>query len=161
MARPFDLDGPVLAGAQEFVVVPARGGGWAVFAGALARLLTTATDDGLWWATIRLPDEAGKPAFAHLGPDDGGALYTEVSGDYDLPPSARLNDEQWAMLRDLGWGDPVPDLSGDDEIQPRNHTRSWQMSELPVAVEHVFGTLQIVFGFSEAEPVIVNLDPFT
>lgn len=102
MAQPFDLGGPVLAEAQEFVVAPAHGGGWAVFAGALARLLARSTDEGLWWATIRLPDEAWNPAFAHLGPGDGGALYTEVSGDYHLPPSARLNDEQWAMLRDLG-----------------------------------------------------------
>ena len=35
------------------------------------------------------------------------------------------------------------------------------MSGLPVAVEHVLGTLRVVFGFSEADPVIVNLDPFT
>lgn len=67
---------------------------------------------------------AANPAFAHLGPDEGGKLYTEVAGDYYLPEPARLDDTQRAKLRDLGWADPVADLSGDDEIQPRNHTRS-------------------------------------
>lgn len=83
-----------------------------------------ATDEGLWWATIAMPDDTANPAFAHLGPDEGGKLYTEVAGDYYLPEPARLDDTQRAKLRDLGWADPVADLSGDDEIQPRNHTRS-------------------------------------
>ena len=161
MADPFDLDGPVLAESREFTVPPAHGGGWRPFGDALARLLTSATDEGLWWATICLPEEVGNPAFAHLGPDEGGALYTEVAGDYYLPPAARLSPDQWSKLRELGWGDPVPDLSGDDEIQPRNHTRSWPMADLRLAVEHVLGTLQVVYGFSEHDPVIVALDPFT
>ena len=160
MAEPFDLDGPVLAESRAFTVIAAQGGGWRPLSGALARLLTRATQEGLWWATICLLDDDANPAFAHLGPDEGGALYTEVAGDYYLPVSARLSDDQWVQLRRLGWADPVPDLSGDDEIQPRNHTRSWPMAQLPEACEHVLATLQAVYGFTDQDPVVVALDPF-
>jgi len=156
----FDLDGPVLAHAQSFVVRPSASGGWALFTRALARLLATATDEGLWWATIAQADESVNPAFAHLGPDEGGELYTEVAGDYYLPVAARLNDEQRTTLRALGWADPVADLSGDDEIQPRNHTRSWPMNQLDDACEHVITTLHLVYGFSEDDAIGVWLDPF-
>ena len=159
MAEPFDLDGPVLAESRSFTVIPARGGGWGPVGGALARLLTRATEEGLWWATICLPDGAANPAFAHLGPDEGGALYTEVAGDYYLPVSARLRDDQWVALCRLGWADPVPDLSGGDDIQPRNHTRSWPMAQLPEACEHVMATLQAVYGFTEQDPVVVPWTP--
>ena len=64
------------------------------------------------------------------------------------------------MLHDLGWGDPVPDLSGDDEVQPRNHTRSWPITELPAACAHTLQTLATVYGFSEDEPLNVRLEPF-
>lgn len=157
----FDLDGPVLAHPRAFTVTPAAGGGWGPFTVALARLLADATDEGLWWATIALADDTANPAFAHLGPDEGGKLYTEVAGDYYLPEPARLDPTQRAKLRDLGWADPVADLSGDDEIQPRNHTRSWPMAQLADACEHVIGTLQAVYGFTDHDAIAVYLDPFT
>jgi hypothetical protein len=119
MAEPFDLDGPVLAESRAFTVIPARGGGWGPLCGALARLLTRATQEGLWWATICLPDDAANRAFAHLGPDEGGALYTEVAGDYYLPVSARLTEDQWGTLRRLGWADPVPELAEEAEAVAR------------------------------------------
>ncbi|HMQ27755.1 MAG TPA: hypothetical protein PKA98_17325, partial [Acidimicrobiales bacterium] len=80
---------------------------------------------------------------------------------YYLPEPARLDPTQRAKLRDLGWADPVADLSGDDEIQPRNHTRSWPMAQLPDACEHVIGTLQAVYGFTDHDAIGVYLDPFT
>ncbi len=124
---------------------------------ALARLLAAASTEGLWWATINQPD-GSNPGFAHLGPDEGGALYTEVAGDYYLP--ARLNDDQRAELRRLGWADPVEDLSGGDDIQPRNHTRSWPAEQLADACDLVLVTLQAVYGFTEADTIGVYLDPF-
>lgn len=157
----FDLDGPVLAHPRAFTVTPAAGGGWGPFTEALARLLSDATDEGLWWATIAMADQSANPGFAHLGPDEGGKLYTEVAGAYYLPEPARLDPAQRARLRELGWADPVADLSGDDEIQPRNHTRSWPMAELPEACAHVVATLQAVYGFTEDDAIGVYLDPFT
>ncbi len=157
----FDLDGPVLAHPRAFTITPAAGGGWGPFTAALARLLAAATEEGLWWATITMADQSANPGFAHLGPDEGGKLYTEVAGDYYLPEPARLDPTQRARLRELGWADPVADLSGDDEIQPRNHTRSWPMAELPEACAHVVATLRAVYGFTDDDLIAVDLDPFT
>lgn len=109
--EPFDLDGPVLAEPRGFVVRPSAAGGFEACAAALSRLLTRAMDEGLWWATIDLAEPHPNPGFAHLGPDEDGALYTEVAGDYYLPPAAHLDDGQRTALRELGWSDPVPDLS--------------------------------------------------
>lgn len=157
--EPFDLDGPVLAQPRAFELVPASAGGWAAVSVALARLLAAASTEGLWWATIDQP-EGANPGFAHLGPDEDGSLYTEVAGDFYLPQDAHLDPGQWAALRRLGWADPVPDLSGDDEIQPRNHTRSWPVDELVDACDHVLMTLQCVYGFAETDTIGVYLDPF-
>ena len=160
MLVPFDLDGPVLAHSRQFVVTPAAAGGFEACASALARLLARAMDEGLWWATIDLDEPHPNPGFAHLGPDEDGALYTEVAGDYYLPATHHLDAEQRARLRDLGWADPVPDLSGDDDIQPRNHTRSWPIEELPAACVHTLVTLVEVYGFTELDPLRISLDPF-
>lgn len=92
--EPFDLDGPVLSDARESVVRPAAAGGLEACAAALSRLLSRTMDEGLWWATIDLAEPHPNPGFAHLGPDDGGGLYTEVAGDYYLPDHARLDDDQ-------------------------------------------------------------------
>lgn len=159
--EPFDLDGPVLGEPRGFVVRPSAAGGFEACAAALSRLLTRAMDEGLWWATIDLAEPHPNPGFAHLGPDEDGALYTEVAGDYYLPPAAHLDDGQRTALRELGWGDPVPDLSGGDDIQPRNHTRSWPIEQLPTACRHTLLTLAIVYGFHEDDPLQVRLDPFS
>jgi hypothetical protein len=77
MAELFDLDGPVLAESRIFTVIPARGGGWGPLRGALARLLTRATQ-----------------------------------------------------------------------------------AQAPKDCEHVLATLQVVYGFTDKDPVVVVLDPF-
>lgn len=161
MLVPFDLDGPVLSESHTFVVTPASGGGFDACAAALARLLGLAMDEGLWWATIDLAEPHPNPGFAHLGPDEDGSLYTEVAGDYYLPRYVRLDEDQRAALRELGWADPVEDLSGDDEIQPRNHVRSWPIEQLPIACAHTLLTLASVYGFTGDDPLRVRLDPFT
>lgn len=161
MTEPFDLDGPVLKVSRQFIVTPSFGGGFDACATALARLLGRAMDEGLWWLTIDLAEPDSNPGFAHMGPDDDGALYTEVAGDYYLPPTARLDDAQKEALRELGWADPVPDLTGGDDIQPRNHTRSWPIVQLPLACAHTLLTLATVYDFSEDEPMRIGLDPFT
>jgi hypothetical protein len=158
--EPFDLNGPVLSEPRGFVVRPSAAGGFEAFAAALSRLLTRAMAEGLWWATIDLAEPHPNPGFAHLGPDEGGALYTEVAGDYYLPPAAQLDDGQRMALRELGWSDPVPDLSGGDDIQPRNHTRSWPIEQLPLACRHTLLTLAVVYGFHEDDRLQVRLDPF-
>ena len=84
-----------------------------------------------------------------------------MAGDFYLPPGFALDERQWAALRDLGWGDPVLTLSRDEEIQPRNHTRSWPVERLPEACAHVLLTLMSVYGFHEDDPLRVSLDPFT
>lgn len=70
------------------------------------------------------------------------------------------DDGQRTALRELGWGDPVPDLSGGDDIQPRNHTRSWPIEQLPLACRHTLLTLAVVYGFHEDDPLQVSFDPF-
>ena len=54
-------------------------------------------------------------------------------------------------------GTPPPDFNP----TPRNHTRSWPMAQLGDACEHVIGTLQAVYGFTEHDAIAVYLDPFT
>ena len=54
----------------------------------------------------------------------------------------------------------MPDLSGDDDIQPRNHTRSWPIQQLPEACHHTLRTLATVYGFTEDDPLQVTLEPF-
>jgi hypothetical protein len=158
--QPFDWDGPALSEPRRFVVRPSAAGGFEACAAALTRLLARAMDEGLWWATIDLALPHPNPSFAHLGPDEGGALFTEVAGDYYLPLDWRLDPDQRAALRELGWGDPVPDLSGDDDIQPRNHTRSWPIQQLPEACRHTLLTLATVYGFTEDDPLQISLEPF-
>lgn len=158
--EPFDLDGPVLSEPRGFVVRPSAAGGFEACAAALSRLLTRAMDEGLWWATICLAEPHPNPAFAHLGPDEDGDLYTEVAGDYYLPPHAHLDDGQRMALRELGWDDPVPDLSGGDDIQPRDHTRSCPIQQLPLACRPTLLTLAVAYGFHEDDPLQVSLDPF-
>lgn len=77
-----------------------------------------------------------------------------------IPRAAHLDDGQRTALRELGWGDPVPNLSGGDDIQPRNHTRSWPIEQLPLACRHTLLTLAVVYGFHEDDPLQVSLDPF-
>lgn len=73
--RAFDWDGPVLSEPRSFVVRPSSAGGFEACAAALFRLLASAMDEGLWWATICLAEPHPNPGFAHLGPDEGGCTH--------------------------------------------------------------------------------------
>ncbi len=48
----------------------------------------------------------------------------------------------------------------DDEIQPRNHTRTWPVDRLADACDQVLMTLQVVYGFTETDTIGVYVDPF-
>lgn len=73
--RAFDWDGPVLSEPRSFVVRPSSAGGFEACAAALSRLLASAMDEGLWWATICLAEPHPNPGFAHLGPDARGCTH--------------------------------------------------------------------------------------
>jgi hypothetical protein len=150
----FALDRPTFDQELVFQVVPRAGGGWPAFIEALARLLERCSQDGLWWATIDLGPDGSNPAFAHLGPDEGGRLWTEVSADAHLPVDAWLERHQVAQLRELGWEDPL------DAEGMRNFHRSWPADQLADACAHVVATLVDVYGFGDDDEVRVIVAPF-
>jgi hypothetical protein len=73
--RAFDSDEPVLSEPRSFVVRPSSAGGFEACAAALSRLLASAMDEGLWWATTCLAEPHPNPGFAHLGPDARGCTH--------------------------------------------------------------------------------------
>ena len=150
----FSMDRPAFDETVVFEVVPRAGGGWGPFVTALARLLERCSEVGLWWATIDLGDEGRSPAFAHLGPDEGGTVWTEVSADAHLPVDAWLSRDQVERLRALGWHDPL------DEEGMRNFHRSWPADHLADACGHVVQSLVEVYGFRDDDVVRVVVAPF-
>ncbi len=156
MTRPdlFAMDRPAFDDELVFEVAPRAGGGWEPFTVALSRLLERASEVGLWWATLDLGNEGRLAAFAHLGPDDGGQLWTEVSADAHLPVDHWLDRRQVETLRTLGWNDPQ------DEEGMRNFHRSWPASALPQACAEVVSTLVEVYGFRDDDIVRVIVAPF-
>lgn len=111
---------PALDRSLYFEVLPATAGGWPAVTGALVRLLERCSADGLWWATVDLGDDGRTDAFAHLGPDDGGAVWTEVSSDSHLRESDWLTPDQQAALVARGWKLPL------DENGMENFHRSYR-----------------------------------
>lgn len=150
----FAMDRPVFEEVLEFEVVPRAGGGWIAFVHALTRLLERCSEVGLWWATIDLGEDGRSPAFAHLGPDEGGTVWTEISADAHLPVDAWLTPEQVQRLRAMGWSDPL------DEEGMRNFHQSWPAAQLADACAHAVGSLAEVFGFRDDEAVRVVVAPF-
>ena len=150
----FSFDRPVFDDELVFEVVPRAGGGWAAFVTALTRLLERCSERGLWWATIDLGEEGRSSAFAHLGPDEGGTVWSEVSADAHLPVDAWLRPDQVAHLRGLGWVDP------EDEEGMRNFHRSWPAVQLADACAHTVATLTEVYGFGDDEVARVVVEPF-
>lgn len=155
LSDPFDISRPDIGRTEEFTVVPRSAGGWDAVAAAMARWLVRSSADGLWWATIGQLDDLSNAAFAHLGPDEGGRLWTEVAGDHHLPAGQQLDEAQQALLATLGWHEPL------DEEGMRNWHRSWPAADLPRACDHVFATLVDVYGFDEDQPLVVAVDPFS
>jgi hypothetical protein len=120
---------------------------------ALAERLQAAIDtvgiDAVWLTV----SQAGSPYFAHLGANFDGQLFTEVTGSFYLGTDDVLSDAQVGRLRSLGWGDPVPDVDDDEEVQPRNHTRVWPVRiDVHAAAWHVVLTLSAVYGFDLESP---------
>jgi hypothetical protein len=104
------------------------------------------------WATVSQP---GFPAFAHLGSNLDGSLFTEVAGDIHLEDE--LTDEQRGRLRALGWSDPVEGGGLGDA----NHTRVWTAPfDLDAACWHAVLTLVAVYGLDPGEPVLATIEPF-
>lgn len=151
---PFEIGRPDIGRTEEFTVVPRRAGGWHAVAAAMGRLLVRCSAGGLWWATIAQLDDLANAAFAHLGPDEGGKLWTEVAGNHHLPKDQQLDEAQHALLVSLGWSQPL------DEEGMQNWHRSWPAADLPLACHHVFATLVEVYGFDETQPLLVAVDPF-
>lgn len=150
----FDLERPALDRSLYFEVLPATAGGWPAVTGALVRLLERCSADGLWWATIDLGDDGRTYAFAHLGPDDGGQVWTEVSADFHLPKRDRLTARQHEDLVARGWELPL------DEDGMQNFHRSYPACDLRAACCEVVSTLIDVYGFREDEVVRVIVEPF-
>ena len=114
-------------------------------------LLARCSVDGLWWATIDRNDEG---AFAHLGPDEGGAIWTEVSSDFHLPAGRGLTAHQHSALVARGWNLPL------DEEGMENFHRSYPPDELSAACFEVVDTLTDVYGFREHGVLRVIVEPF-
>lgn len=150
----FDMARPALDRSLYFEVLPATAGGWPAVTGALVRLLERCSADGLWWATVDLGDDGRTDAFAHLGPDDGGAVWTEVSSDSHLRESDWLTPDQQAALVARGWKLPL------DENGMENFHRSYPGADLRAACREVMNTLTDVYGFREDEVLRVIVEPF-
>lgn len=89
--RAFDWDGPVLSEPRSFVVRPSSAGGFEACAAALSRLLASAMDEGLWWATISLAEPHPNPGFAHLGPDARGCTHPVPLPRTKLNPNSHVH----------------------------------------------------------------------
>lgn len=150
----FDLGRPAFDETVVYEVVPRAAGGWEAVTVALVRLLERCTETGLWWATIDQGDDGATSAFAHLGPDEGGAIWAEVSADFHLPEEDRLTDEQEASLVGRGWSTPL------DEEGMQNFHRSFGGGQLGPACAEVLATLRDVYGFEEADVLRVIVEPF-
>ncbi len=157
-----DLGRPSLQVHERFRLRPEAGGGWEAVAVALTRKLQALAQLGLTWVRVERDERQGWPYFAQFAPDEGGALFSEVVGNFYIgEPDARLGPSQLAQLRDLGWGDPVEDPSTDDNIQPRNHTRTWPVPiDFGSAASLVVVTLAAVYGIAEEEELLVSVDPW-
>ena len=111
------------------------------------------------WVTVSQP---GSAYFAHLGSNGDGALFTEVTGDFYLDLPDRLSDRRRGHLRALGWEDPIDDDSGDEDLQPRNHTRVWPAPfDVEAAAWHVVLTLVAVYDVDPDKPVLAEVDLFS
>lgn len=150
----FDLDRPPIDGSLVFEVVPAAGGGWRAVTAALVRLLERCSAEGLWWATVDLGDDGRTTAFAHLGPDEGDSIWTEVSSDFHLPDRDWLTPLQQVTLVGRGWKLPL------DEDGMQNFHRSYAAGDLAAACREVIDTLVEVYGFREDETLRVIVEPF-
>lgn len=151
---PFDLDRLAFDKILVFEIVPRSGGGWEAVSAALERLLQRCSDLGTWWATIDLGDDGRTTAFAHLGPDEGDRIWTEVSADFHLPMEDWLTPLQRTALEARGWSLPL------DEDGMQNFHRSYDAHELGAACAEVLGTLRDVYGFDERDQVRVIVEPF-
>lgn len=89
--RAFDWDGPVLSEPRSFVVRPSSAGGFEACAAALSRLLASAMEEGLWWATICLAEPHPNPGFAHLGPMHAAAHILSRGPRTKLNPNSHVH----------------------------------------------------------------------
>lgn len=148
---------------ETYKIVPRAGGGWEPFVVALARKLA-ALDLGAAWVTL-WRSAGGAKYFAHFGPDEDGALFTEVCGNYYIAASMGhadlLSDDQVGALVALGFGEAIDDPEGGDEVQPRNHTRTWPAPiDWVGAVAAVVLALVEVYGVSDHDELTVAIDEF-
>ena len=75
-----------------------------------------------------------------------------MSGPFDLDGPLLSDSREFVV---------TPSFAGGDDIQPRNHVRSWPIEQLPTACAHTLLTLATVYGFTEDDPLRVGLEPFT
>jgi hypothetical protein len=150
----------VLSEPRGFVVRPSAAGGFEACAAALSRLLTRAMDEGCGGRRSAWRSRTRTPVSCISVPTRAGTSSPRSPATTPCHltlTSTTVNAPHWG---ELGWGDPVPDLSGDDDVQPRNHTRSWPIQQLPLACRHTLLTLAVVYAFHEDDPLQVSLDPF-
>lgn len=145
----------------EFLVHVGAAGGFEAVAAALGRKLEAIGAERCW-VTVARDERDGWPYFANLGMDEQPGLYSEVCGNFYIgDEEARLGPAQLQALRDLGWADPVDDDTDDEEVQPRNHTRSWPSPiDYHAAAAAVIGTLVAVHGLRESDRLRLSVDGF-
>ena len=148
----FDVDELSPDQTVVFEVVPRSGGGWDAVSAALTRLLGRSTDATWWWATIDLGDDGRTMAFAHIGPDEGEAIWAEVSADFHLPEEEWLTPSQRSALEARGWSQPL------DEDGMQNFHRSYDGDELGAACTEVLETLRQVYGFDDSDQIRVIVE---
>lgn len=117
---------------------------------------------GLSWVRLERAEGWGWAYYAQFARDDGGAMFGEVVGSHYIDdPAAKLTTGQLERLRSLAWGDPIHEPNDDDEIQPRNQTRSWPLPiDFEAASALVVVTVSSVYGLTTDDEGVLTVDPW-
>jgi len=140
-------------GGEEFVVVPAAGGGWGAVTVALARRFRTVGPGGRSVYAILELDDEDRNVYVQAHVEAGGSIHAEVVSDAYLLPEDQLTPHQIALLEGHGWhlgwseSDDIAnwcqEFNGDDRTD--------------VAAAHMVFALSDVLGVRADEPVALRI----
>ncbi len=135
----------------RFVVTPWAGGGWAMWANALARHLAVLAAGPTRAVIIEQPTTNQRYVQMQTG---HGIAYVQASGNVYLDGPSRLTPRHEHLLGSIGWAPPALPIDN-----PEHMPANWS---LPVVRGDWFGLTDVilatiaVFDFDETQPVTID-----
>lgn len=135
---------------QEFVIAPARGGGWSAWAEAFARLIERLAAQPAHCVVIT---QEPNQRYVQLMVGHGHA-HLEVSSNHYLMGDFRLDEREERTIAALGFEPPD---TVDESLMPLNWWRDDEHADPEAIAGLVLTLLTALAGFDERYPVTVDV----